>query len=53
MKNPRDIIIKPVITERSMADAEEKNSPLKWIKERIKLKLKMPLKSYLVLKLKK
>ena len=24
MKNPRDIIIKPVITERSMADAEEK-----------------------------
>lgn len=24
MKNPRDIIIKPIITERSMADAEEK-----------------------------
>ncbi|AFA49612.1 MAG: 50S ribosomal protein L23 [Acetobacterium sp.] len=40
MKNPRDIIIKPIITERSMADAEEKKFTFKVDKRANKIEIK-------------
>jgi large subunit ribosomal protein L23 len=40
MKNPRDIIIKPIITERSMADAEVKKFTFKVDKRANKIEIK-------------
>lgn len=40
MKNPRDIIMKPIITERSMADAEVKKFTFKVEKRANKIEIK-------------
>ena len=40
MKNPRDIIMKPIITERSMADAEVKKFTFKVDKRANKIEIK-------------
>lgn len=42
MKDPRDIIKRPVITEHSADLMGEKNTLLKYPLKQIKLKLKMP-----------
>lgn len=44
MKNPRDIIIRPLITEKSMDDSEFTDILSKSLKMRTKSKSKMPLK---------
>ncbi|ALP02040.1 hypothetical protein PCZ31_0081 [Clostridioides difficile] len=38
MTNPHDVIIRPVVTEHSMAEMGEKNTLLLWLKMRTKLK---------------
>lgn len=40
MKNPRDIIIKPIITERSMMDAEDKKFTFKVDKRANKIEIR-------------
>ena len=40
VKNPHDIILKPLITEKSTALIEENKYTLLWVKTPIKLKLK-------------
>lgn len=44
MRDPRDIIKRPVITERSMEMMAEKNTRSMWTLNLIKQKLKMLLK---------
>ncbi len=48
MNNPHDIILKPLITERSMMQAEEKNIRSKLTKMPTNIRLKMRLKRFLM-----
>lgn len=53
MKNPRDIIVKPLITERSMADAEEKKFTFKVDKRANKIEIKNAVESIFEVKVEK
>ena len=48
MKNPHDIIIRPIITEKKYGGYGRKNIPLRLTKGQIRLKSRMLLKRYLM-----
>ncbi|WKY45413.1 50S ribosomal protein L23 [Eubacteriaceae bacterium ES2] len=53
MKNPRDIIIKPIITERSMMDAEEKKFTFKVDKRANKIEIRNAVEAIFEVKVEK
>ncbi|MDI3536933.1 MAG: 50S ribosomal protein L23 [Eubacteriaceae bacterium] len=53
MKNPRDIIIKPIITERSMMDAEDKKFTFKVDKRANKIEIRNAVEAIFEVKVEK